>query len=222
MSVRLDYLPKHEDIKIYQDDTMFCINTDTMALGEFLEVYRFDTILDIGTNTGALMLYASLFKPHKIIGLEINEKALVLAKKNMKINNISNYELINADALTYKGEEVDVIVCNPPYFKTKDDEKGKNEYKALAKHEGEMNLNNLMQTIRRNLKNHGTLFMLYQTSRLSEVIAELKTNKMTVKKLKFVYDSNDSKEYSNVVLIKARKGVKDGLVVEKPLFIERK
>ena len=50
MSERIDYLPNHPNIKLYQDDEMFCINTDTMVLGEFIEVYRYDTILDIGTN----------------------------------------------------------------------------------------------------------------------------------------------------------------------------
>ncbi len=44
MSIRLDYLPNNENVKLYQDDEMFCINTDTMALGEFLEVYRNDIV----------------------------------------------------------------------------------------------------------------------------------------------------------------------------------
>ena len=61
--------------------------------------------------------------------------------------------------------------------------------------------------------------MLFQTSRLTTVIEELKKNKMIVKKLKFVYDEN--KEVSNVVLIKAVKGAKPGIVVEKPLIISR-
>ena len=65
MSRRLDYLPNHEEIKIYQDDEMFCINTDTMVLGEFLDIKKKDIVLDIGTNTGALLLYASKFKPKK-------------------------------------------------------------------------------------------------------------------------------------------------------------
>ena len=84
MSIRMDYLPNHKDIKVYQDDEMFCINTDTMVLGEFLEVYKQDVVLDIGTNTGALMLYASLFNPRRLVGIDINERALDLAKKNME------------------------------------------------------------------------------------------------------------------------------------------
>ena len=219
MSITKDFLPKHKDIVVYQDDEMFRINTDTMALGEFLYIYKKDTVLDIGTNTGALLLYASMFNPKKMIGIDINEKALELAKKNMEVNNIKNVELIHVDANTYKAEEADVVICNPPYFETDPKLLSKDKYKNLAKHEGSLNLENLIKIIRRNLKNHGTLFLLFLTSRLTEVIEELKKNKMIVKKLKFVFDEN--KEVSNVVLIKAVKGAKPGIVVEKPLIISR-
>lgn len=219
MAITKEFLPKHKDLIVYQDDEMFRINTDTMALGEFLYIYKKDTVLDIGTNTGALLLYASLFNPKKLIGIDINEKALELAKRNMEENNIKNVTLKCCDATLYKDEEVDVIICNPPYFHTHEKLLSNDKYKNLAKHEGNLNLQNLTKAIRRNLKNHGTLFLLFQTSRLTEVIDELKKNRMTVKKLKFVFDEN--KEFSNVVLIKAVKGGKTGIVVEKPLVISR-
>ncbi len=214
-----DFLPNHPSITIYQDDEMFRINTDTQVLGEFLKVYKDDTILDMGTNTGALLLYASLFKPKKLIGIDINEKALKIANQNLIVNNVLNYELINANIIDYKGEEVDVIICNPPYFKTKPENLCTNQYLAQAKHENDLTLEKLIFSIRRNLKNYGTLYLLYLTSRLEEVMITLRENKFKVKILKFVYDKN--KKNSNVVLIKAVKGGKMGMVVEKPIIIER-
>ena len=220
MSIRLDYLPKNKDVKIYQDDEMFCINTDTMVLGEFLDIYREDVVLDIGTNTGALMLYASKFNPKKIVGIDINEKALELAKKNMEMNNVKNWELIHADGNIFRyKEEFDVVIFNPPYFKTPSSDKGNNKYLALAKHEDNFSLENMIKCISRNLRNNGTLFFLFQTSRLNEVIKLLNQKNIIVKKLKFVYDAN--KDFSNVVLIKAVKGAKDGMIVEKPIIIDR-
>lgn len=218
--IRKDYLPNHPEIPIYQDDTMFRINTDTAVLGEFINIYQKDTVLDMGTNNGALLIYASFFKPKKLIGLEINSEALKLAKRNLDENNISNYELINDDIITYTGEEVDVIICNPPYFKTKEDGKCINKYKALAKHESALTVDKLILSIRRNLKNQGVLYLLFQTSRLEEVMIELRKNKFKVKILKFVFDKN--KEYSNFVLIKAVKGGSMGLQVLKPIIIDRK
>lgn len=219
MAITKDYLPKHKDITIYQDDEMFRINTDTMVLGEFIKLKSTDTVLDMGTNTGALLIYANMHKPKKMIGLDINDKALKLAKKNLDINNITNYELIHDNIITYKDEEVDVIICNPPYFKTEEKVLCDNEYKRLAKHEGELTLENLIASIRRNLKNYGTLYFLFLSSRLQEVMNEFKKNKLRIKTLKFVYDLN--KEYSNVVLIKAIKGGNLGMVVEKPIIIDR-
>ena len=217
--IKCCYLPKHKDIKVYQSDELFKINTDTEVLGEFINIYKEDVVLDMGTNTGALMLYANMFHPKKIIGLEINSKALELAKKNMEENNISNYELINDNIITYKGEEVDVIICNPPYFKTKEDNKANDKYKNLAKHESELTLELLVKSISRNLKYNGTVFFLYLTSRLDEVVLEFKKNNLTIKEMKFVYDEN--KEYSNVFMIRAVKNSDLGLVVDKPIIIKR-
>ena len=217
--IKCCYLPKHKDIKVYQSDELFRINTDTEVLGEFLNIYKEDVVLDMGTNTGALLLYASLFNPKRLIGLEINSKALELAKRNMEENNIKNYELINDDIITYQGELVDVIICNPPYFKTKEDNKSNDKFKNLAKHESSLSLDLLVKSISRNLKDNGTVFFLYLSSRLDEVILEFKKNNLTIKEMKFVYDVN--KEYSNVFLVRAVKNSDMGLVVEKPIIIKR-
>ena len=213
------YLPNHKEIKIFQSDELFKINTDTQVLGEFLNIYKEDVVLDMGTNTGALLLYANLFHPKKLIGLEINEKALELAKKNLDYNDISNYELINGDINTYTNDPVDVIMCNPPYFKTKIDNMSNDKYKNLAKHETDLKLDSLIKSISRNLKDNGTLFFLYLTSRLDEVVLELNKNNLKIKEMKFVYDTN--KEYSNVFLIRAVKNSDLGLVVDKPIIIKR-
>ncbi len=217
--ITLDYLPNREDIKLYQDHDMICINTDTMVLGEFLEVYRFDTVLDIGTNNGSLLLYANRFNPTKLIGLELSKEALELAKKNMELNGITNYELINDDANTYIGKEkVDVIVCNPPYFKVSVDSKKSTEHMTRAKHEDSLPLDNLVHTIVNNLKDNGKLFFVYQSSRIQELFNVFNKYHLNIKIMQYVYNVN--KENSNIVLIKAVKGGKLGLEVKKPLIIK--
>lgn len=217
--ITLDYLPNRMDIKLYQDDTMIKINTDTQVLGEFITVYKNDVVLDIGTNNGALLLYANLFKPKKLIGIDINEKALELCEKNLLLNNISNYELYLADAMNYKSDEVDVIICNPPYFKTKDDNKCKNDNLSLAKHESDFNLEGLIKTVSCNLKLNGTFYMLFQTQRITEVMFYLNKYHLSVKLLQFVYD--DNKDFSNVFMVKCVKCGKVGTVCLKPIIIKR-
>ncbi len=217
--IRLDYIPHHEELKIYQDTDMFLINSDTEALGEFIEVYKNDSVLDMGTNTGALLLYASIFNPKKLTGLDINEKALKLAKQNLDYNNIINYELICDNIVTFRHEPYDVIICNPPYFETKEDNKAVNEFKNLAKHESILNLKSLVKSISANLKDNGTLYFLFLTSRLEEVVLELAKNNLTIKEMKFVFDKN--KENSNVFMVKCVKNAKMGMNVKKSLIFSR-
>lgn len=217
--IKKDYLPGHKEIIVYQDDSMFRMNTDTEVLGNFLNIRKNDTVLDMGTNQGALMLYASLFNPKKIIGLEINKEALKLAKMNMEENNIKNYELINDNIITYQNELVDVIICNPPYFKTKEDNKSLNSFKNLAKHEGDLTLELLIKSISRNLRDGGELYFLNLSSRLDEVLELLRKYNLMPKIVKFVHDIN--KNYSNVFLVKCIKNACEGMVVEAPIIIKR-
>jgi len=218
MSRTYDFLP-NTNIKIVQDDEMFRINTDTEVLGNFLEVYKEDICLDMGCNNGALLLYMSRFNPKKLIGLDINPRGLELAKINLDNNNVKNYELINADIKEFTGNQVDVIVCNPPYFKTPNKDFGANDYKAIAKHEVLIDLKSLIASINRNLKDGGTLYFLFLTTRLEEVMNELRKNNLKVKKMQFVYDEN--KENSNVFMIKAIKNGNVGINVIKPIIKKR-
>ncbi len=214
--IRKDYLAHHPEISVFQDDEMFLMNSDTEALGEFLEVYKNDSVLDIGTNQGALLLYASRFNPTKLTGIDINTRALELAKKNLEYNNINNFELINSDIREYVNPlGFDRIICNPPYFQTKEDNLANNNYKNMAKHETTITLRELITSIDKNLKYNGVLYFLFLTSRFEEVICELNKHHLHIKEMKFVYDKK--KKFSNVFMVKCVKNAKIGANVLKPL-----
>ena len=198
---------------------MFRINTDTECLGGFLKCHKKDLVYDFGCNNGALMLYASLFNPKKIVGFDINQDALALAKENLDNNHVTNYELVHADLKTLNTELADVIICNPPYFKTDEDNYCLNDYKKIAKHEFLINLDELVSSISRNLKDNGTLYFLFLSSRIEEVFATFKKYNLQIKELKFIYDEN--KEYSFVFMLEARKNMKSNCHVLKPIVIKR-
>ena len=216
--IRECYLPKHKEIKVFQDDDLFKINTDTEVLGEFINIYKEDTVLDMGTNTGALMLYANLFNPKKIIGLEINKKALELAKKNLDINGVNNYELIEGNIITYENDPVDVIICNPPYFKyEKDSILNKNDVKSIARHEISIKLEDIFRIAKKLLKNGGSIYLIHRTDRLIEIIEKMKENNIEPKKIRFIYPKINKE--SNLVLIEGKKNGKIGLKLLSPLIV---
>lgn len=210
----LDYL-YNSDIKIYQDDDMFKMNSDTRHLGEFLDLKKNDyTILDVGTNNGALLLYAYKKKNAKhYYGVDINDRALELAKENMEINGIKDYSFYHQEFQNLKMEQVDYIVSNPPYFDG--EHVSFNEDKKKARFAVYLPIEELIKQSKRLLKDRGSLFLVYPCFKLAQVIASLDANKFGVTRLQFVFDENKSE--ASVFLLEARKGMKHYTKVSKSI-----
>ena len=210
----LDYLP-NTNVYLYQDSEMFKINSDTRYLGEFIDIKKNDVILDVGTNNGALLLYANIKGCKKLIGVDINSKAIELCAENMKLNEIDNYELYSCRVQDLKIDKVDVVVCNPPYFKS-----GKakdNEDLANARHDGELTLFELIENSKRLLKENGKLMMVYKSCDVAEVISLLDLNGFGISKIQFVFDEN--RENSTCFMLEAIKQQKHNVKVVKPIIV---
>ncbi len=208
-----DYI-KNTNLKILQDDNMFKMNTDTHLLGCYLTVKKNEVILDIGTNNGALLLYASLYSPKQMIGVDINEKALKLAEKNMEINNLE-CNLICCRIQDLKINNVDVIVCNPPYFV----EKNKNIIEDIknARHEDNLSLDELFMCYRRLLKDNGRIYMVHRANKIAQIIECGLKHDIKINKMKFVYDKR--KKNAITVLLELRRGKTTLISVEDVKFI---
>lgn len=76
------------------------------------EVGNCDKLLDLYCGIGSIGIYVSA-NVKKVTGIEINKDSVKCAKKNIKDNNIKNYEIINADA-SYINEDYDVVIVDPP------------------------------------------------------------------------------------------------------------
>lgn len=91
-------------------------------------------VLDICCYTGGFSVHCGI-KGAEVIGVDISKSALKVAEKNMELNNIKNYELINGNAfdimrdLIEKGEKFDVVILDPPAF-AKSSKDVKNALKA--------------------------------------------------------------------------------------------
>ena len=216
---RIDDL-QYENLKIIHDTEGFRFGVDSVLLTEFArDIKPNSTIVDLGTGNGILsILLCKKVKPKKIIGIEKQEKVYELCKENIKLNKLENqFEVINADVKDIILKDVDSVVTNPPYKKIGTGINAKNQIQQISRFETTASLDDWIKTSSNILKTKGSFYMVYRTDRLTEVFEILKKYKLEVKKIRFVY--SNAKSESNLVLIKAIKGAKPYLKVEKPLII---
>ena len=209
---------------IYQDTEYFKMSLDSLLLANFVTINMRDKkILDIATGNAPIpMLLTYRTKAH-IYGVEIQKEVYSLGKISINENNMTEQiSLINDDAnnLTniFNSDTFDVIVCNPPYFKTNNILfENNNNIKSLARHEKSLVLEDVFRISRVLLKNNGRLAIVHRSERFMEILILMKKYNIEPKKVRFVYPNREKN--SDLVLIEGTLNGKSGLKILKPLFI---
>ncbi|BCR35374.1 tRNA1(Val) (adenine(37)-N6)-methyltransferase [Mariniplasma anaerobium] len=195
-------------------------NLDTVLLAHFVKLnYKIKSVLDIGTGNGSLALYLSEKTKAKITGIEIQESRYQQALTNVKLNKLeSQIDIILEDYLNTNFKDIDVIVCNPPFFKVdKSSNLNQDDSITMARHEISLDLESLIIKVSEQLKYSGKFFMIHRPDRLIEIIRLCDQNHLTIKRLQLVHSYLDKK--ANHVLIECSKYGKDQMIFEPSLII---
>lgn len=215
----------YKNRKIYQDTNYFSFSLDSVMLANFVKLrIRDKNILDVGCGNGVIPLILSLKTQKMIIGVELQKKLCNLAIKSVKYNKLDDQiKIVNMNVKDFskKDENInhyDVIVCNPPYFKITDNSMvNESEEKLIARHEVELNLQDLIFCVKKMLNSDGNFFLVHRADRLLEILDILRREKIEPKRIRFVY-YNINRE-SNLVLIEGQMNGKIGLKIEKPFIL---
>ncbi len=220
---RIDDL-EFNNLKIIQNPEWFCFGIDSVLLSDFAKNIKNNAIaVDIGTGTGIIsILLSEKSKLKKIYGVEVQEEVADMAKRSVELNNLENkIEIINDNIKNInkyiENNNVDVIVTNPPYKKTETGKTNLSKNKLISRHEIECNLEDIIKISYKLLKTKGEFYVVHRSERLSEIIYELKKNKLEPKEIRFVYSSLEKE--SKMVLIKAVKDGNEFIKVDKPLIV---
>lgn len=212
----------NKKIKLMQRKDMFCVSLDTILLSNFITINpSTNIIIDFGTNNAIIPIILATKFQGKIIGIEIQKSAVELALENIKLNNLEKkITIIHDDIKIYvqnKKEKVDLVVCNPPFFPLLDKSKVKKQpLKIPARHEVYINLEEIIASASKILKNKGRLIMINSVERINETLLLLKKYQITPKKLQIVYPKIN--QAANVFLIEAGFLAKEGMIVLPPLI----
>ena len=222
--IEINDLVYFKDIKIVQNKDYFNFSLDSVLLPNFVEITKKTSkILDMCTGNAPIPLILSTKTTAKIYAIELQKEVYSIAEETIKINKLENQiKLINDNIKNLKKffntETFDIITCNPPYFKKKDGSIiNENKVKSIARHEIEMELEDVMIISKALLKNEGSLVLVHRTERLIEIIELMKKHNIEPKRMRLIYPKVNTE--SNLVLIDGRKNGKDGLKILPPLYI---
>ena len=214
-----------KDMYIYQNDDWFTFSLDSVMLANFVTInLRDKKIIDLATGNAPVLMLLSLRTKANMYGIELQNEVYDLAVKSIKENKLSDrIKIINDDVknlLSYfVSDSFDVITCNPPYFKYKEGSNiNENKIKAIARHEQELTLEDVIAISSKLLKNGGRLALVHRPDRFVEIIMLMKKYNMVPKRVRFVYPKRGSD--SNILLIEATKNGNDGnLKIMDPLYV---
>ena len=208
---------------IMQDNEMFHFSLDSVLLPNFITLNKnIKNILDIGCGNAPIPLILSTKTDANIVGVEIQKDVYDLAVESVNYNKLDNrIKIVNDDINNYYKQlepgSIDVITCNPPYFKyTESSNINDNDYKTIARHEVNLNLEQLLSISKVLLKTNGVIGIVHRPERLIDIIIEMKKNNIEPKKIQLVYPHQD--EEANILLIEGRKNGKPGLKMLPPLY----
>ena len=211
MKVKND-LFDYENLSIIQDENYFKFSIDSILLAEYAHINKNDNkILDLCSGNLPVPFILNYKYKKDINAIELQDEIYECGKESIKINNLEkniNYIHDNVKNIFdyFKEESMDVITCNPPYFK--DSLKNDNNVKSIARHEIEITLEDIIKISSKLLKDNKTFYMVHIPNRIDEIILLCNKYNMNIKEITIVNNSNKN---PMLVLVKAVKNSKIGL-----------
>jgi len=213
-----------DNMIIYQNGDWFSFSLDSVLLANFVSInYTDKKIIDFCTGNAPIPMLLSYRTKNEIIGVELQKEIYDLGVKSIKENNLDErIKIINEDVKNlndiYESDSFDIITCNPPYFKTKNELLlNDNNIKTIARHEVMLNLEDVFSVAKKILKNGKKIALVHRPDRLIEIIDVMKKYGFEPKRIKLCYPKEGLD--ANILLIEAVKNGKSGLKIESPLII---
>ena len=219
---RIDDL-QFNGLKIIQNKDFYCFTCDAVLLANFAKATYKDDILDLCSGSGVVgILTLAKTNAKSLTCIEMQQNMTNMCERTILMNELqSKAKVVNVkvqDAVKVLGnEKYSVIVCNPPYKKVQSHKISEKQEIGVCKYELTLKLDELIKNAEKLLKFGGKFYFCHETDRLTEIIELLNKHHMPAKVLRFVYPKQNAN--SNIVLIKAVKGAKNGCIVEPAILL---
>ena len=212
--------------KIIQNPHLYTFANDPILLVNFATIKKRATVVDMCSGSGVIAMLVALKSDAKIVyGLEYQSVMAEMSERSVLLNNLQDRVKIICDKAQNYGKyiqktSVDVVFCNPPYFKKNSKKTCDNAIKTIARHEEAITLEEVVKSASEMLNSKGVFYLVHQAQRIQEICSLCSKYSLAIKELMLVQANKQSEPH--LVLIKA---VKDGgqeMVVLPNLILNKK
>jgi tRNA1(Val) A37 N6-methylase TrmN6 len=210
-------------VHVAQPQRGYRYSIDAVLLAALPNPKSGERVLDLGTGCGIIPLLMTYRNPGlHITGVEVQPELARLAEMNVANNGMQDrIRIIQHDlrclSLEMVGGPVDWIVSNPPYRRAASGRVNPDAQRALARHEINLDLHQLIKSSRRLLKTAGRFAAVYPCERLVELLSEMHGQGLEPKRLRCVH--SQAGDAAKLALVQGVGGAKPGLKIDAPLMI---
>jgi tRNA1Val (adenine37-N6)-methyltransferase len=210
-------------LRIAQPENGYRYSIDAILLAAIPRLKPGQSLLDLGAGCGIIPLILAFRNDGvRITGVEVQPELARLAAENVFNNGIQDrIRIIHEDLRRLSplmvGGPVDWIVSNPPYRPPISGRINPDAQRALARHEINVNLHQLISAAKRLLKTGGRFAIVYPSERLVDLFGELRCAGLEPKWLRCVHSQAEGG--AKLVLVQAVMGGKPGLKIDNPLVV---
>lgn len=196
--------------------------TDAFLLADFAKARHKDIVADFCSGNGiAALLLERDYSPKRIYALEIQKKAYDQLCLSVEKSELEKGKIIpvHGDLKKFKSEEeLDLIICNPPYKADGAGIKNNDEASSIARHEMLCTIDDVCASASRNLKFGGRICVCNRPERLCDIMVAMRNNNLEPKRVRFVSKNKNTAPW--LVLVEGKKGSKPFMRVEPQFYTQ--
>lgn len=211
-----------DGLQIIQNKNLYRFTTDAVILANFVGELKGKTAVEFCAGSGVIsVLVAHKKHAKKVLAVEIQPQLADMARRSVELNNMQDVIQVVCDDLKNAPNLcknlVDAVICNPPYRKIGSGERQQNDSLAVCRHEIATNMREICASASRILNNRGSFYVIYQSSRLSELICEMNSVGIATKEILPIAPRPNAEPV--LVAVRGVKGGKSDVVLHKPMCV---
>ena len=210
-------------LKIIHNPAAFRFGCDAVELANFVTGGAKDRAYDLGSGTGIITLLLGGKKGIRCTGVEIQPDMADMSKRSIMLNGLESVcDVINAPMqeigkLAAAGSAT-IVVCNPPYMKSKSGFGISERALSIARHEVAVTFPEVADCAAYLLSTGGAFYLVHRAERLGEVIKICSDKRLQPKILQLLTPSKLKPPH--LFLLKCVKDAKPGLKVLKERLVD--